>query len=58
MLWFVLRDRFTVESGGSAITHYPAYEVSRNSDECKRLGVDATAENTRWFLNGFDVCPR
>ena len=52
MLWFALGDAFIVESGGSAITHYPAYQVSRNSDVCKRLGVDATAENTRWYLNG------
>lgn len=30
--------------------HYPAYQVSQNSNMCFSLGKDATPENVRWSL--------
>ncbi|KAK8832059.1 hypothetical protein WA577_005155 [Blastocystis sp. JDR] len=36
--------------GSKDPVHYPAYQVSQSSDQCLRLGSDATKENTRWSL--------
>lgn len=38
--------------GGEEPVHYPAYQVAQSYDGCVRLGVDASTENTRWYLNG------
>ena len=40
-----------IATPGEDPIHYPAYQVGQGEDVCYRLGVDATTENTRWFLN-------